>query len=159
MRRPEASAASARDKSLWGSRALLLIALALAACNPTLVAYSGAPPGRTANLDPVKNFWGTKSYRMELTTGVAFAVVCYQTGPCEQLKARSDDAKIADVRPASLGVLAQTYDRARALAGFVVVGKTPGTTKIHVTNGKRSRLIDVTVQAAPVIAPATSIAN
>jgi hypothetical protein len=138
---------------------LLVLVLALAGCNPTLIAYSSPPPGRTADLDPVNGFWGTKWYRMEVTSGVALAVVCYQGGPCEQMTAKSDDAKIADVRPASLGVLAQTYDRARQLAGFVVIGKSPGKTKVHVQTKDGSRMIEVTVQPAPVLAAPSAVAK
>jgi hypothetical protein len=136
-----------------------LILLALAACNPTLIAYSGPPPARTAQLDPVKNFWGTKSYRMELSSGVAIAVVCYEGGPCRDLKITSDDSKIADVRPASLGGLQQGFDRATPLAGFVVVGKTAGTTKLHLKTKDGWREIAVTIVAQPPPVPATTVAR
>src|SRR6185295_3740641 len=83
-----------------------LAAFALAACNPNLNAQSPAPPGRTARLDEVHGFWGTiKSYRLELTRGVAIAITCTSAGPCEHMKAVSDDPAIAEVRAASLGVL------------------------------------------------------
>lgn len=52
------------------ARLAVLVALA-AGCAPTLDARSAAPPGRSARLDPVKGFWGTKSYRVQVSTGVA----------------------------------------------------------------------------------------
>src|SRR5688500_2574785 len=141
-------------------RSALLVLFALAACNPTLIAYSGPPPARTAQLDPVENFWGiTKSYRMELSSGVALAVVCYQGGPCRDVKITSDDAKIADVRPASLGGLAHGFDRSTPLSGFVVVGKSAGSTKLHLKTKDGWREIAVTVQAQPVPPPATPVAR
>ena len=142
------------------SRLVVIALLALAACNPTLIAHSGPPPARTARLDPVKNFWGvTKSYRMQLSSGVALAVVCYHGGPCENLEIRSADGTIAEVRRASLGQMAHGYDRSTPLSGFVVVGKSAGATKLHLKTKDGWREIAVTIVAAPAPARAATVAN
>ena len=131
-------------------RALLLLA-ALAACNPTLTAQSPSPPGRTARLDPVTGFWGIKSYRMEITQGVALAMSCYYGGPCEKLTVTSDNPEVAEVRQASLGVLERNGLANNATASaVVVVGKAPGTTRLHLHAKEGNREIVVTtVEASP----------
>ena len=140
--------------------AFLAALLALGACNPTLIAYSGPPPARTAQLDPIKNFWGvTKSYRLQLSSGVALAVVCYHGGPCENLAINSADGTIAEVRRASLGQLAHGYDRSTPLSGFVVVGRSAGATKLHLKTKDGWREIAVTVEAAPTPGAITKVAN
>lgn len=125
--------------------------LALAAgCNPILVAQSAAPPGRSARLDEVSGFWGLKSYRIELSQGVALALTCYQGGPCEKMTAVSDNPAVAEVRRASLGTLERSgmYGQATAAAA-VVVGKSPGTTRIRVRSKDGHRDIAVTVVPPP----------
>jgi hypothetical protein len=124
--------------------------LALAGCNPILVAQSAAPPGRAARLDEVNGFWGVKRYRLELSQGVALALTCYQGGPCEKLTATSDDPAVAEVRRASLGVLERSgmYGQATA-AALVVVGKSPGITRIRVRSKDRHRDVEVTVVPPP----------
>jgi hypothetical protein len=127
------------------------LALALAAgCNPILVAQSAAPPGRAARLDEVDGFWGLKSYRMELSQGVALALTCYEGGPCEKLSVISDDPAIAEVRRASLGRLERSgmYGQATS-AALVVVGKSPGTTRIRVRSKDGHRDLAVTVIPPP----------
>jgi len=145
-------------------RALALAAaaacLALAAgCNPVLVAQSAAPPGRSARLDEVTGFWGLKSYRMELSQGVALALTCVRGGPCEKLSVVSDDPSIAEVRRASLAALEPSgiYNQATS-AALVVVGKAPGTTRIRVSAKEGHRDIAVTVvpPPGPIAARATS---
>jgi hypothetical protein len=141
-------------------RAVVLALLVLAGCNPTLIAHSGAPPARAARLDPVKNFWGiTKSYRLELSSGVAVAVACYHGGPCENLKVTSADGSVAEVRQASFGQLAHGYDRSTPLSGFVIVGKTAGATKLHVKTKDGWREIAVTIVAPPAPGAATTVAR
>jgi hypothetical protein len=137
---------------------ILGLALAsIAACAPTLAAQSPAPPGRSARLDEINGFWGTKGYRLELSQGVAIAVTCYQGGPCEKLAVISDDSKIAEVHAASLGALQPNGFAGQAsAAAVVVVGKAPGTTKLHVRTKHGTREIAVTIIAAPEpAAPAT----
>ena len=137
--------------------AVLVLAAALTAgCNPTLSAESLAPPGRAARLDEVTGFFGNiKSYRLELSKGVAIAVTCTHGGPCGKLRATSDDPGIADVHDASFGVLrpnggSHLYPTNQATAtAFVVVGKAPGTTKIRIKTDDGSRTIAVTILAPP----------
>jgi hypothetical protein len=126
------------------------LALAAAACNPILVAQSAAPPGRSARLDEVTGFWGVKSYRMELSQGVALALTCYQGGPCEKLSVVSDDPGVAEVRRSSLGTLERSgmFNQATA-AAVVVVGRSPGETRIRVRSKDGHRDIAVTVIPPP----------
>jgi hypothetical protein len=134
---------------------LLLAIVAVAACNPTLTAQSPSPPGRSARLDPVTGFWGVKSYRLELSQGVAIAVTCDRGDPCEHMQVTSDDPAIAEVRAASLGVLQQgMYGSAETSAALVVIGKAPGTTIVRVRARQGSRLVAVRVVAPPPQAPA-----
>jgi hypothetical protein len=135
-------------------RAIVLLA-ALAACNPYLSGQSVAPPGRAARLDEVVGFWGNiKSYRLELSRGVAIAVTCNYGGPCEHASVVSDDPAIAEVRTASLGVLerAGMDNNKQTASAFVVVGKATGTTRVHVRAKEGRREIAVTVIAAPDVA-------
>ena len=138
----------------------LLALAALAACNPTLTVQSPQPPGRIARMDPVRGFWGLQRYRLELSRGVAIAITCDLDGPCEHMQITSDDPAIAEVRPASLGVLQQTgiYGEQTSTA-LVVVGKAPGETRVHVrTNGKQRDVV-VTVVATPTSQPALTAAR
>lgn len=141
------------------NKLLLLAALGLAACNPYLTQQSVAPPGRSARLDEVNGFWGLKRYRLEVSEGVALALTCYKGGPCEKLKVISDDPAIAEVRTASLAQLASPnyYSGAnqQPMAAFVVIGKAPGTTRVHVTAKEGKRDVVVTVIAPPVANPQT----
>ena len=127
-----------------------LLVLALAACNPTLTQQSVAPPGRAARLDPVNGFWGLKYYKLELSEGVALALTCNEGAPCEKVNVVSEDPAIAEVRPASLSALERVgwTDNVMSSA-FVVVGKAPGTTKLHVRTGDGNRDVVVTVVAPP----------
>ena len=140
------------------NKLVLLAALGLAACNPYLTQQSVAPPGRSARLDEVNGFWGLKRYRLEVSEGVALALTCYKGGPCEKLKVISDDPAIAEVRTASLaqleGSLYSTANQQPA-AAFVVIGKAPGTTRVHVTAKEGTRDVVVTVIAPPVANPQT----
>ena len=129
-----------------------LLCLLLAACNPYLVAQSPAPPGRTARFDEVLGFWGSlKSYRLELSRGVAIAITCNQGSPCEHVRAVSDNPAIAEVRAASLGVLEKGAwsNVAQTSAAVVIVGKMPGSTHIHVTAKEGHRDIAVTIVGSP----------
>ena len=127
----------------------LLLAIALAACNPYLAVESPQPPGRTARVDEVNGFWGLKYYRMEVSSGVAIAMTCSLGSPCEHMKVVSDDPAIAEVRLASLGVLHQQ----QTAAGLVVFGKAPGETKLHITAEEGRRDVVVTVLPTAVRSP------
>lgn len=139
-------------------RTLVCTAIALASlagCDPYLYQQSVAPPGRSARLDEVTGFWGTlKHYRLEVSKGVALALTCAEGSPCEKMRVVSENPAIAEVRLASLAQLqAVGYGMApqqqQPAAAFVVVGKSPGTTKLHVSAKEGSRDVVVTVIAPP----------
>lgn len=147
------------------NRIALAIALALAAgCNPTLSAQSLAPPGRAARLDANEGFWGIQSYRLELSRGIAIAVTCNHGGPCSKLRVTSDDPAIAEVHDASFGVMqpngGSAYPTNQATAtAFVVVGKAPGVTKLHVNTDDGGRTVYVTIAPPPAKALPTTAAR
>jgi len=129
-----------------------LLMMLLAGCDPYLYQQSVAPPGRSARLDEVKGFWGSvKSYRVEISRGVALAITCNDGGPCEHMRAVSDNPAIADVRAGSLGVLEKGRFElnGQPASAFVIVGKTPGTTHIHVTAKEGHRDVAITVIGSP----------
>jgi hypothetical protein len=145
--------------------ASVLAVAALAACNPYIQQESVAPPGRSARLDEVTGFWGLKRYRLEVSQGVALALTCYQGGPCEHMKAVSENPAIAEVRPASLSQLSSSaygpspYTPQQPAAAFVLIGRAPGKTRVHVTADEGKRDIVITVIAPPATAqPATALA-
>ncbi len=125
--------------------------LALAACDPQVYQQSVAPPGRSARLDEVRGFWGLQHYRVEVSRGVALALTCVRGGPCEKMKVTSDDPAIAEVRPASLSALEQIGlgPNQQPSSAFVVIGKAPGTTRLHVSAKEGDRDVYVTVIASP----------
>ena len=131
--------------------AFVVVALALAACNPYLNQQSVAPPGRAARLDRVDGFWGLKDYRLEISEGVALALTCEDGGPCHKPNLVSDDPAIAEVRPASLAALERIGygGDATPSSAFVVIGKAPGTTKLHLRTKDGKRDVVVTVVAPP----------
>ena len=139
-----------RDRGRGRRLGWLLALAALAACNPTLTVQSPQPPGRIARMDPVRTFWGLQRYRLALSRGVAIAITCDLDGPCEHMQIRSDNPAIAEVRPASLGLLQQggIYGE-QTSAALVVVGKAPGETRIHVRTHGKQRDVVVTVVAPP----------
>jgi hypothetical protein len=129
----------------------IVIIIVMTGCSPVLTTRSVAPPGRTARLDEITGFWGNiKSYKVELSQGVALAMTCYQMGPCTDVKITSDDPAVAEVRPASLGVLQVSgLANAATAAGLVVVGRTPGKTTVHVVAKEGKREIAVTIVPPP----------
>ncbi len=137
-----------------------LLALLAAGCAPLLTAESAAPPGRVARLDDVTNFWGiVKSYKLELSQGVAIAFTCNHGGPCQHMKVTPDDPNVADVRPASLGTLHPSgFNGSQATAAAaVIVGKKVGATHVWVKTPDGDRDIAVSIVAAPE--PATTKAT
>jgi hypothetical protein len=141
--------------------AVVIMLLGSSGCAPTLTAQSAAPPGRAARLDEVRGFWGdVKSYRIELSKGVALALTCNRGGPCEKLAVVSDDPAVAEVRAASLSALERNGFTATATAsGLVVVGKQPGKTVLRLRTKNGSRAIAVTVIAPPSPTPHATVAN
>lgn len=139
-----------------------LMVLALAACNPYIYQQSVAPPGRSARLDRVDGFWGLKRYRLEVSNGVAVALTCQQGGTCEKLHVVSENPAIAEVRPASLAALETVgyMGPQQPSSAFVVLGRAPGTTKLHVTTAQKGkRDIDVTVVAPPARAQGANVVS
>lgn len=130
----------------------ILILLVLSGCNPQLMQQSVAPPGRQARLAEVSGFWGLQHYRLNISEGVAVAMTCDRNGPCENLKAVSANPAIAEVRSASLstlepvGIAGQMQTPSSA---FVVVGKSPGKTRVRIKSKEGQRDIVVSVVAAP----------
>ena len=136
------------------SSRLAMMAIASAAlataCDPQLTAQSPQPPGRSARLDPVSGAFSVKFYRLELSAAVAIAITCTYGAPCEHVVATSDNPAVAEVRPASLGVLERGWTGdAQTASALVVVGKSPGATTIHVRAKEGRREIEVTVIAPP----------
>jgi len=129
----------------------VLLAIALSGCGPFLIQQSAPPPGRSARLDEVKNFWGLQHYRLEISEGVALALTCDDAGPCANMKVVSENPGVAEVRPASLSALTPVgYTGAQQpAAAFVIVGKQPGETKIHLKEKSGERDVVVTVVAPP----------
>lgn len=144
---------SGPERHLVGALYLMcaaVLVMMLGACGPTLIAQSTPPAGRVARLDPVTGFWGLKSYRLEVSAGVAVALACYRGAPCEHLDVRSDSPNV-EVRKASIGQLerqALSQD-AQPVSGFVVIGKSPGTANLIVHGSGKSRRVAVTVIAPP----------
>lgn len=146
------------------NRVALLVVLGLAACNPYLQQQSVAPPGRSARLDEVNGFWGLKRYRLEISEGVALALTCGHGGPCEKMKVVSDNPAIAEVRLASLAALeavgyGPSARQQQPSSAFVVVGKAPGTTRLHVTASEGKRDVVVTVIPPPQQPVAQTVAR
>lgn len=136
---------------------VMTLASLIGACGPTLIAQSTPPAGRVARLDPVNGFWGLKSYRLELSSGVAIALACYRGAPCEHLDVRSDSQNV-EVRKASIGQLERNAfsGNAQPTSGFVVIGKAPGPANLVVRGSGKTRLVAVNVVAPPQpTAPAT----
>jgi hypothetical protein len=122
---------------------------ALPGCELYLDARSQSPPGRIARLDEVNGFWGVYGYRIAVSHGVALAISC--VGSCEHVSATSDDSAIAELRPATLGTLEHTAwtGTQSPATTFLVVGKAPGATTVHVVAGRHRRDVTVTVLAPP----------
>jgi hypothetical protein len=116
-----------------------LLVLAATACHPSLYAESSAPPGRIGDLDPISSFWGVQGYRLELSQGIAIAIACSDGDPCEQLVATCDNPAIADIRKVER----------QSSATVVIIGKTPGTTVVHMRTKNDGRDIKLTVVPPP----------
>lgn len=151
---------SAPESRVVGTLSVLCVAVLLAGCGPTLMAQSAPPAGRVARLDTVDGFWGLKSYRLELSAGVAIALTCNRGGPCEHMDVRSDSTNV-EVRKASIGTLERHAYAGNAIpaSGFVVIGKQPGPAKIVVRTGNKTRQVAVTVIAPPVPSPPATVAR
>jgi hypothetical protein len=130
--------------------AAIAIIAAVSGCNPYLQAESAAPPGRAARLDEVHGFWKLQYYRVELSQGVAMALTCNRGGPCEHVTVSSENPAIAEVRPASLGVLEKIgFYGQQTSSALVIVGKSPGQTWLHLKAAEGHRDVLVTIVAPP----------
>lgn len=122
---------------------LVLVAAALAACDPKLYAASVPPPGSIGRLH-TDNGWA------ELTEGAALAFRCEDAGPCQRAFATSDNPEIADVRPAALARLEMAvWAGFSQQSTFVIIGKNPGVTRIRVRSADGDTTLKVTVLKAP----------
>lgn len=141
-------------------KAAVLVSLALlGGCLPTLAAQSAAPPSRAARLDANTGFFGQpKSYRLELSQGVAIAMTCNKGGPCRNVRLSSDDPSIAEVRTGAIAKLELvSYDgNQQTSSALVVVGKSPGSTTIRVRTAGGGQDIHVTIVAPPAANPQTA---
>ena len=130
----------------------------LAACGPNFTAQSAPPPGRIARLDEVKDH-----YELDISAGVAIAITCYDSGPCKDVVVSTEDASIADVRGGAFGQLQRNeWNRFGTWtdAGIVVIGKSPGHTKIKVKTKDGDKTFRVNVVAPPLVgAPNTAVAR
>ncbi len=124
-----------------------LLSSLLGGCGPWLYAVSTPPPGSIGNLD-------TDDERAELTAGSALAFRCDDGGPCQGARATSDDPSIAEVLPASLARLEMAaFDGFTPQTTFVIVGKSPGKTRIRVRTSDGNVDLAVRVHPAPTPVP------
>lgn len=123
-------------------KALVFALVLCGGCGPWLYAASTPPPGAVGMLD-------TDDEWAELTEGTALAFTCDDGGPCKHATATSDDPAIAEVRPANLARLDPAlFSGMQPPATFVIVGKTPGKTRIRVRSSDGGVDLRVTVVAA-----------
>ncbi len=125
---------------------LALVVLLAAGCGPTFTAQSAPPPGRIAALDE-----NGGHYDLDISSGVAIAISCYDNGPCKQVVISTEDESIAAVKGAAFGAIErQPYVYGTATpAGVVIIGKAPGRTKVKIKTSEGSKTIHVTVLPQP----------
>jgi hypothetical protein len=134
---------------------VLICVIWASACGPVLNAQTLPPPGRIATFEA-----NDGHYDLALSQGVAISISCYDGGACKEVVVSTADAKIADVHGASIGANAlsagviEAAPRMRystaTTAGFVIVGKTVGKTKVKVKTSEGSKTINVNVLAPPI---------
>jgi hypothetical protein len=72
----------------------------------------------------------------------------------------SDNRAVADIRPASLGVLQPAgLTNVATASGIVVVGRQPGTTHLHLHSSQGDRDIPIVVVPAPEHAAPAAVAR
>ena len=133
------------------NRALLIACGLLAGgCNTYLEEISPAPPGAVATVDDTKE-------TIEISHGAALAFEChYNQGVCTAAKASTENPEVAIARPAFFDELRPGgYDRHTGLYNgtdtrsvFVIVGRQPGKTTLHVEHDDGSTEYEVTVLTA-----------
>jgi hypothetical protein len=119
----------------------------LGACGPYLAARSAPPPGRTAAFEE-----NDGHYDLAISQGVAIAITCEDGGPCKDVVVSTENEAIAAVKGAAFGALEQAhpyYPATTIPAGVVIIGKSPGKTKVRVKTSDGSKTINVVVLAQP----------
>jgi hypothetical protein len=105
---------------------VMLAGLLASGCETRLQALSTPPPGKVAALDEVDE-------QIELSHGAALAVACeFQNSPCENVTITSDDPAIADARLGYFDDLEDGMRSSKPVSAFVVIGRSPGITVLHV---------------------------
>jgi hypothetical protein len=122
-----------RALAAW-TLSFLVIGL-LSGCGPYLAALTAPPPLQTATLDDV-------AQTIELSAGVALAFSCesWAAMPCQNAKARTDDAAVAQIYQAHLNHLSRDWGAGpgqrgpRIETGFVIAGLKPGKTTLRLSS-------------------------
>ena len=146
------------NRLLGFTYAVIAIALLFwaSACGPSLYSQSAPPPGRTAALDE-----NDGHYDLDISQGVAIAISCVHDGPCKDVVISTEDEKIADVKGASLSTLERSAytPHTSTPSGVVIVGKSPGKTKVRVKTSDGSKTINVTVLPPPAAGGHATVAR
>jgi hypothetical protein len=103
--------------------------LTLGACDLQLAAMTPAPPGTTASLD-------SDDQSIELTRGVALGIDCRDGGlECESMAVEIDDPSVASAYlsfDSEIDRFEYSYDPYQPRTSLVLVGRTAGSTALHV---------------------------
>lgn len=122
--------------------AALALAAALAGCHSIdLEPVSEPPPTRRARIH-------AEDKTISLSRGVAFAVECVDTcdGPCRAARVWSKDEALVEVRKAyHFAGVARGEDEEHNAASFVLLGLSPGKTRLRVESDCTDDTYDVTV--------------
>jgi hypothetical protein len=121
---------------------LLAFLVLLTGCGPSLYLASAAPPGRVVRGAENPN-------HIDVSEGVAVAVECvkFGGGACREATATTADPTIARVLRGHISGLSRSYDGTGNSSSFVVVGVTPGRTKLSVVEDGHLTRYDVNVLA------------
>ena len=140
---------------LWAVIAIALLFWA-SACGPSLYSQSAPPPGRTAALSS-----NDGHYDLDLSQGVAIAIACEHSGPCKDVVITTENEAIADVKGASFSNLEHhAYTSYTSTpAGVVIVGKSPGKTRVKVKTSDGSKTIHVHVLPPPLSGSPAKVAR
>ncbi|MBA3501707.1 MAG: hypothetical protein M4D80_07135 [Myxococcota bacterium] len=140
---------------MWAVIAIALLFWA-SGCGPLLYSQSAPPPGRTAALDE-----NDGHYDLDISQGVAIAIACEHDGPCKDVVVTTENEAIADVKGASFSKLEKSaYTMyASTPAGIVIVGKSPGKTRVKVKTNDGTKTVNVHVLAPPLAGEPSKIAR
>jgi hypothetical protein len=138
--------------------AVIVIALLFWAsgCGPSLYSQSAPPPGRTAALDE-----NDGHYDLDISQGVAIAIACENGGPCKDVVVTTENEAIADVKGASFSKVEKNLytSYTSTPAGIVIVGKSPGKTRVKVKTNDGSKTIHVHVLPPPLAGEPARVAR